>query len=54
MLQKLEEIKVKLRLSNAKDIDEIEKQCDLLESKVQLLYIENNELEKLVEILQDD
>ena len=50
----MDEIKVKLQSSNAKDIDELEKQCRSLESKVQILNKENDELEKLVEILQDD
>ena len=54
LLKKLDEIKVKLQSSNVKDIDELDKQYHLLESKVQLLNKENNDLEKLVEILQDD
>ena len=53
LFKKLDEIKVKLQSSNAKDIDEFEKQCRSLESKVQILNKEN-ELEKLVEILQND
>ena len=52
MLKKLDEIKVKLQSSNVKDIDELDKQYHLLE--VQLLNKENNNLEKLAEILQDD
>ena len=54
LLKKLDEIKVKLQSSNVKDIDELDKQYHLLESKVLLLNKENNDLEKLVEILQDD
>ena len=54
LYKKVEKMKSQLTTLNVKDVCELQKQCDVLLLKVDNLNAENNELEKLVALLQND
>ena len=54
LYKKVEKTKSQLTTLNVKDVCELQKQCDVLLLKVDNLNAENNELEKLVALLQND